>query len=126
MFSNHTDSFNLKRVLEQATNQYDYYLMHTENPDDLIASCAFGKITDTDTNAIIALKIGAPRVILDQFRAFFQERNISHHSEGSFVVVNNTEYEARRLTKADENALMASISATLAIQKPERTPSPGV
>lgn len=127
MFSSQPDPFHLKRALQDATRQYDDYLVRTDNPDDLIASCAYGNITDAETDAIISLKIGAPELVLEAFRIFFAEKEISYRSEGNYLIVNHAEYQAKKLTVADEKILQDSIRALLlpdVHDNDEKRPSP--
>jgi len=128
MFSGTIEPFNLKRVLEQATQQYDDYLMNTDNPDDLIASCAFGKISDAESGAIISLKIGAPNLVLEEFRVFFADKDISYQTEGHYLIVNHAEYQAKKLTSDDEKSLLDAIKISLLPNVPDnearKSPSP--
>ena len=76
MFSTRTNAFNLKQTLEQATKKYDDHQLSTGNHGDLIASCAYNVIVNSETGVIESLKIGAPSFVLEQFKILFANNTL--------------------------------------------------
>jgi hypothetical protein len=103
-------AFNLKQVLELATEEYTQHLELMGNPDDLLPACAFETRETAEAVPQPCFCLGTPaEIIRDSFKAYFTLINLPYVITDNRLIIKAADLEAAQLTGKDAETFLSNL-----------------